>query len=224
MYDKWWAVTGADAPSDNHPLWATRPDMETNTRSGSTTHRCKECHGWDYKGVNGVYGGNSHRTGFDGILGTQLSAQGIFDLLKGSHGYGDAGLSEGDLWDLTRFVLEGLVDTDTMVDGEGDFKGDVNQGSSHYTSGIGESVSCMGCHGAQGLSKPPFSSDGFDAWVGKIAVDNPWEFQHKVRFGQPGTVMQGTVGGTLQDVTDLGAYAQTLPVEVEQGALALNLE
>ena len=29
-------------------------------------------------------------------------------------------------------------------------------------------------------------------WVGTIAVDNPWEFMHKVRVGQPGFDRDGT--------------------------------
>ena len=40
-----------------------------------------------------------------------------------------------------------------------------------------------------------------------IANDNPWEFQHKVRFGQPGSTMPVAISGgaTNQDVADLGA-------------------
>ncbi|MHC4670947.1 MAG: c-type cytochrome, partial [Planctomycetota bacterium] len=75
------------------------------------------------------------------------------------------------------------------------------------------SVSCASCHGANGLTIPPGGSASFDDWVGKIANDNPWEFQHKVRFGQPGTAMPSSVdsGGTTQEVDDLSTYAQTLP-------------
>jgi len=38
------------------PLWATQ---SSNTRSGKDTWRCKECHGWDYMGVDGAYGSGS---------------------------------------------------------------------------------------------------------------------------------------------------------------------
>ena len=45
LYDKWWAEIEAPEPTEDNPLWALQT---TNTRSGSTTWRCKECHGWDY--------------------------------------------------------------------------------------------------------------------------------------------------------------------------------
>ena len=60
LYDKWWKPVGADAPEDDHPLWATQ---STNERSGGDTWRCKECHGWDYQGADGAYGDGSHFTG-----------------------------------------------------------------------------------------------------------------------------------------------------------------
>lgn len=50
LYDKWWTVLGVDAPTEDQPLWKTQT---TNTRTGADTWRCKECHGWDYKGVEG---------------------------------------------------------------------------------------------------------------------------------------------------------------------------
>lgn len=77
LYDKWWAVGEEDdhehddheasgaAPEGDHPLWATQ---STNERSGGDTWRCKECHGWDYKGADGAYGDGSHFTGFVGVL------------------------------------------------------------------------------------------------------------------------------------------------------------
>lgn len=52
-------------------------------------------------------------------------------------------------------------------------------------------------------------------YVGTIANDNPWEFIHKVRVGQPGTGMTVglDVGWSMQEVVDLLAFAQSLPVE-----------
>ncbi|MCK4801506.1 MAG: hypothetical protein KAS84_05915, partial [Anaerolineales bacterium] len=65
LYDKWWKPLGLDAPEVDHPLWATQTD---NTRSGDDTWRCKECHGWDYKGADGAYSSGSHFTGFVGVI------------------------------------------------------------------------------------------------------------------------------------------------------------
>ena len=106
LYDKWWAVAGVDAPTEDHPRWASQT---TNTRSGADTWRCKECHGWDYKGEQGAYGSGSHMTGFPGVFGTNSSAQGVFDKVKDEHGFGTAGLSDEDIWDLAKFVLDGAL-------------------------------------------------------------------------------------------------------------------
>jgi thiosulfate dehydrogenase len=52
-------------------------------------------------------------------------------------------------------------------------------------------------------------------FVGNIAIDNPWEFIHKVRAGQPGTAMPSSIvlGWSLQDVIDVLTFAQSLPTE-----------
>src|SRR5665648_223813 len=65
MYDNWFAAFEVSAPEGDMPLWKTQ---STNTRSGDTTWRCKECHGWDYLGVDGAYATGSHMTGFPGIF------------------------------------------------------------------------------------------------------------------------------------------------------------
>ena len=147
LYDQWWAVTGSAAPATEHPLWASRPDTNSNTRTGADTWRCKECHGWDYKGVAGVYGSGSHRTGIAGIFDTAKTAQEVFDLIKTDHAYGAAGLSDTHIWDLTRFVLEGQIDTDGIIDAAGSFMGDTQTGQILYDSGIGTNLACAVCHG-----------------------------------------------------------------------------
>ena len=214
LYDKWWAVAGDTEPTEDHPLWAARPDMDSNTRSGSTTWRCKECHAWDYKGVDGAYGSGSHRTGFPGIFGLagvdlrtkHMDAQNVFDNLQDDHSFGAmTNLTEGDLWDLVKFVLEGQLDTDGIIDAQGAFIGDTTAGEALYTA------NCTVCHGVDGLAQPP-GSTGFDDFPGLIANENPWEFQHKVSFGQPGTAMPALADGiTVEEIGDLGAFVQTLP-------------
>ena len=214
LYDKYWSVTGAAAPTGDHPRWASRPDQTSNTRTGADTWRCKECHGWDYKGKDGAYSSGSHRTGIGGIFGTALTAQEAFDSIKTAHSYGQAGLTDADLWDLAKFVLEGQIDTDTIIDGDGAFIGDDNAGKTLYDSGLGTTLACAACHGADGLAVPAGADADFGDFIGLIANDNSWEFQHKARFGQPGVSgMPGLIagGGTTQDAGDLGAFAQTLP-------------
>ncbi len=218
LYDKWWSEAGLSAPTEDHPLWATRPDQDSNTRTGADTWRCKECHGWDYKGVDGAYGSGSHRTGFAGIFGVTdatirakfaqaSSAQNVFDTIKTDHSYGTV-LSDEDILDLTKFVFEGQLDTDDIIDGNDAFIGVAATGQTSYDS------TCAVCHGADGLTPPPGADAGFDDFPGAVATANPWEMQHKISFGQPDTLMPAQLDDlTVEEIGDLGAYLQTLPTQ-----------
>ncbi len=213
LYDKWWSVAGVAEPTEDHPFWETRPDEDSNSRTGKDTWRCKECHGWDYKGVDGAYGGGSHRTGFDGIfdvVGAEArskSRAGVFSSIKTAHGFGSV-LSRDEVWDLTKFVMEGQLDTDDIIDANGAFIGDTAAGKLTYDS------TCAACHGSDGLTPPPGAGEGYDDYVGKISNDNPWEMQHKISFGQPATAMPAQIDVlTIAEIGDLGAYLQTLPTE-----------
>lgn len=64
LYDNWMAVVEADPPKQTHPAYPA-----TGKKKGATTWRCKECHGWDYKGVDGAYAKGSHFTGIKGVRG-----------------------------------------------------------------------------------------------------------------------------------------------------------
>lgn len=215
LYDAFWKVSAAAEPADTHPLWATRPDTESNKRTGSTTWRCKECHGWDYKGVEGAYAKGSHRTGFPGVFGTKLTKAEIVTSLVETHGYRAAGLTEEALESLALFVRTGLANSAKWIDESGAFRGDAGRGKTLFMKGLGTKKSCKKCHGADGLKAPKRTNPDYDDFVGKVASKNPWELLHKVRFGQPGTKMPAAVrgGASMQDIIDLSAYAQTLPKE-----------
>lgn len=219
LYDNVWSGTGDDpSAAGDHPLWADRPDPDSNTRTGADTWRCKECHGWDYAGVDGAYGSGSHRTGIAGIRGTAMGRDEIYAMLTADapegHGYG-ALLDDEARYALADFVLEGQLDAGAYIGGDGTFTGDAAAGESLYTVGVpdGRELFCSSCHGADGLTTPPGADAGFEDWVGYIANDNPAEFLHKIRFGQPGTAMRGYYldGLAPSGYGDLGAYAQGLP-------------
>ena len=208
LYDRFWRVIGAPTPTGKHPLY---PPI--GLQSGSGTYRCKECHGWDYKGADGVYGSGSRFTGIKGVFGSAMKPQEIFDLLKADpaeishgHNYAAYGMSDADLWDVTRFVLEGIVNTDALIDESGDFVGTIELGEANFVT------SCVSCHGTDGTALN-FGSEASPEYIGSLALENPWEFLHKARFGDPGTAMLGghLVGWSASVAADVGVYAQTLP-------------
>lgn len=220
LYDKWWVAAGLSAPTVDHPLWASRPDTTSNSSTGSSTWRCKECHGWDYLGVDGAYSQGSHRTGFPGILGTALTSEQLFDVLRndeattpGGHGYGSVGLGDDDIEALVAFVTSGAIDVSELYDDDRAFLGDAAAGDTLYNAGVRGAPSCASCHGVDGLTPPPGADEDYDHFLGAVARGNPAELQHKIRFGQPGTAMPAleAFGATLEEVRDLGAHLQTLP-------------
>ncbi len=208
LYDKWWMVNRAAAPSGDHPLYPV-----AGLKTGSTTFRCKECHGWDYRGVDGAYGSGSHFTGIGGVFGTQRTPQRVFDLLTsgvvagGGHDMATYGMTERDLWDVVKFVFDGVVDTDLYIDGAGQFIGSQIEGQLEY-----DQPHCVTCHGAFG-DHLDFDPGAAEVFLGTVANANPWEFLHKTRFGHPGSAMPSTdlLNWTVQTSADVGVHAQTMP-------------
>ncbi|MFQ5407640.1 MAG: hypothetical protein ACE5FI_04360, partial [Anaerolineales bacterium] len=129
LYDKWWAVIEASAPEGDHPLWSTQ---DTNTRSGTATWRCKECHGWDYKGADGAYGSGSHATGFTGVYDSRdKAATEVLAALQGDtnsdHDFSTV-MGEQDLIDLAVFITEGLIDDSALINADKSSTGEAAAG------------------------------------------------------------------------------------------------
>jgi mono/diheme cytochrome c family protein len=206
LYDKWWKVNDGDEPSSDHSYWASRPDTESNTRSGADTWRCKECHGWDYKGVDGAYGSGSHKTGFAGIYDNKDDSESELtaSFSGGMMDFSDQ-LSEQDIADIVAFVRGGLIDESQYIDlSTKEANGDSSNGETLY-SGSGQ---CAGCHGADGKTIDFGDGEG----VGDLALDNPWETLHKIRFGHPGSAMPSAIknGLTTDEQVDILTYCQAL--------------
>jgi len=209
LYDKWWTAIGADVPEGDQPLWATQT---TNTRSGADTWRCKECHGWDYKGADGVYGAGSHATGFAGILAAATKpAEELAAALTGAtnqdHDFSSY-LSEDQIGMLVAFMQEGMIDKTPYINADKSVNGDEAHGKVLYTA------ACQRCHGADGKTLN-FASGDAKEYMGTVAADNPWEFLNKATVGQPGEHMPSglNLGWSIQDAVDVMKYAQTLPIE-----------
>ncbi|MDP2931038.1 MAG: c-type cytochrome [Chloroflexota bacterium] len=211
LYDNWMKTAQIATPKENSPLWATQT---TNTRTGSDTWRCKECHGWDYKGKDGAYGKGSHLTGFPGVYGaaTTKTVAELTSILKGStnsnHNFSTY-LNAEQTSALAAFLKVGAVLDETQYIDYATKKpksADAAKGKQLFES------SCAACHGVDGKTLN-FGSPEKPEYVGTIAIDNPWEFLHKVRFGQPGTAMPTGVEQqwSIQNVIDMLSHSQTLP-------------
>jgi thiosulfate dehydrogenase len=223
LYDKWWKVADAAMePTEDHPLWDTQ---STNTRSGSTTWRCKECHAWDYKGPEGAYSSSSshytykgpegaysssssHYTGFTGLLdASSLSIAEVQAILNGvsnaDHDFSTV-MGDDDLAALADFIAAGgIVDVSDYINSDKSVNGgDTDNGETLYDA------SCAVCHGSDGSTL----DFGDGVGVGELANDNPQETLHKIRFGHPGSAMPSSIGNgwSFQDAIDVLAYSQTL--------------
>jgi thiosulfate dehydrogenase len=202
-------VTGADQPAEDHPLWATQT---TNTRTGADTWRCKECHGWDYKGADGAYGSGSHLTGFPGILdAATLPPDELLAWLNGEanadHDF-SAVMDEAAFDALVTFIQQEMLDTSSYVNSDGTVNGDPEAGQPLFVS------VCARCHGEDGKTFN-FGSEDEPEYIGTLTTENPWEVFHKAAYGQPAQPMPAALalGWTPQEVADVVAYMQTLPVE-----------
>ncbi|MGB0715480.1 MAG: hypothetical protein ACPGXK_06360 [Phycisphaerae bacterium] len=213
IYDNWWMTAEASEPEGTHPLYPP-----AGQQTGSTTFRCQECHGWDYRGADGVYGSGVHFTGIGGVLDSGLSDNEVFDLVRGAmvpngHDFESFGMTHQDVWDVAAFLQSGAISLDPYIGPDGTFIGDVAQGEVNFTSG--GLTPCWVCHGSNGAAID-FGEPGSPEWIGTVAYNDPWRLFHKIRYGQPGAAMPSWLagGGSLTGAADLGLYAQSsLPVD-----------
>jgi cytochrome c553 len=212
LYDNWWKATVySQKPTEDQPLWKTQ---STNKRSGYSTFRCKECHGWDYKGKDGAYKKGSHHTGFKDVYeaSRRMSLKELEGSLKGSikdHDFSGQ-LSEDDIADFALFMKYGIIDLVQFLNTDGSpIGGDIMAGQDFFTK------NCMTeCHGPDGTAIN-FGDEEKPQFVGTVANKNPWELIHKVRAGQPGTRMSSGIINKWsdEDIRNLLTYVQTLPKE-----------
>lgn len=207
LYDKWWEEYDLKKPETTHSAYPS-----SGKKKGAATWRCKECHGWDYKGRNGAYGKGSHFTGIKGVnayAGREPSA--IMDILKNdTHNFDNVMLDFG-LMRVALFVARGQVDISKHVNSKTkQVSGDIRRGKQIYTK------HCVDCHGKDGRERN-FKNDDKPEYVGTVANKNPWEAMHKLRNGHPGAFVMGDPMPNMisvigfQPQIDLLAYMQTLP-------------
>lgn len=221
LYDKWWIVSSnTTEPTSEHGLW---PASNT-TITGSDTWRCKECHGWDYRGRDGAYANGRHASGIAGIISTasasmtMLTADNVYSFLKSNtdHGFANSFFTDSEYYDLTKFIMTMRTEASAQQ-ASFNFINDTTKLALGADNDNGQllyegDASCAACHGADGK----LIDFGEEEFVHDIALDNPWEFIHKIRFGQPGSsppmgdlYAQGATVREMSAAVDILGYSQT---------------
>lgn len=207
LYDKWWEEYDLPKPTSTHPAYPL-----IGKKSGATTWRCKECHGWDYRGRKGAYAKGSHYTGIKGIenfAGRSLNE--IVTVLKDKRHAYDSVMLDFGLKRIAAFVSGGQLNMSKYIDAASKKSmGEAEWGRSRFEE------TCKECHGKDGRERN-FKDDAHPEYVGSVAKKNPWEALHKIRNGQPGAFVMGDPMPhmndkiSLQEQIDLLSYMQTLP-------------
>ena len=133
----------------------------------------------------------------------------------------DGLLTLKDMQDLAKFIKNGMVDSFPAIKADGFVNGlpaNFANGRELYrwTGDFGvPNGNCEWCHNTDGVNL----DIGVD--LGNVARNNPWETLHKIRFGQPGSLMPaltvqtdaltGNAAFTFQDAIDIIQFTQCLP-------------
>ncbi len=202
LYDNWFNALDKDEPADTHPSYS-----KDGHKKGAATWRCKECHGWDYKGVDGVYSKGSHFTGIKGLAHLVGADPGLIKtkIRDNTHQITTDMIPDVALESLALFVTRGQHEVDWYIDNASKrAKGNATKGERVFQN------VCAPCHGFDGRAIN-FKSEPDVEFIGTVASANPWEALHKIRNGQPGQPMPVLRVLSMQHAVDILAYAQTLP-------------
>lgn len=195
LYDKYFKENNTAKPEADHASYPNKGGKYGK----DTSWRCKECHGWDYKGKDGAYASGAHATGIKGINGAAgKDPAAIAAILRDAkHGYSEKQLSAQDANDLALFVSKGQIDTGKYV-ADKKAKGNAAKGEAYFNT------ICAGCHGKDGKKikdAPPLGS----------VADNAVEMLHKVMNGQSGEAMPALRTLDPQVAVDIVSYLPQLP-------------
>ena len=203
IYDNWWEALDREEPEGTHPAYPAAGGQE-----GATTWRCKECHGWDYRGADGVYRQGSHYTGIKGIadaIGADETAIAAA-LRTPPHGYTEEMITDEELARVAAFVSRGQVDMSAYIDLDTReiIAGDMENGRAIYQT------VCAACHGFDGRRLDWGDTDG-PAYVGTEAVAAPDEVLNKILNAHPGVEMVNLRAFGVEAAGDVLIYISTLP-------------
>ena len=210
LYDRWYAALGKKGPTANHPSW---PAENTNL-SGADTWRCKNCHGWDYLGRDGLLKSGAGATGIRGVQ--RARGRPIEELVaileNNTHQFTDDLIPGHAKRRLAAFLSQGQHTAAQYVQADGDVKGSAANGHNLFQT------VCAACHGFDGKARKLGGSSapgygGKPLYLGTKAREGPIEVLHKIRNGHPGAPMISLRGLGMQAAADVLAYARTLPTE-----------
>jgi len=189
LYDDWGRDKNYRYPEDNHPAFPEGREV----RPGTSSWRCVECHGWDYKGTAGV-------KGITKMAGAHPAA--IMRILRDETHALPKVLKYKDLWDLATFVSRGQIEMNEYID-----PGTMKARTTGELDGSHFSALCATCHGESGTDIRTMPA------MGRVAKENPWKSLHKILHGHPGEYMPAwQVALSPKVIKDLLAKMQTLPV------------
>lgn len=209
IYDDWTSIIpDAPVPVGNNPVWSRQTN---NTISGIDTWRCVHCHGWDYQGKDGAFRSGSYSTGFPGLL--EVSEESNAYLTAALNGTSDAQhdfstiFSEAELSSVITFIQTGLIDDNEYIDivTRKVIDGNLANGKAKYNQ------ACASCHGEDG-TQATFRYEGREVALGTLAVQDPWRFLHRTRFGTaraPDMPIGHELGWTPEDGRDVVYYVQS---------------
>lgn len=201
LYDKWYKVVGEDTPKKAHPAY---PADKKYAKKPGANWRCKECHGWDYKGKDGAYSSGKHSTGIKGINGMKgADLAKITAVLKDKTHALSGKMEDEDFQDLAMFVSKGQLDTDKYIDRatKKPIGGDGDRGAAIFNT------ICARCHRKDG-TRPKDMGKTLAKQMG-----NPWEVMHKIMVGHPGQNMPSMRVFGPQVAVDVMTHILTLPKE-----------
>ena len=204
LYDNWFHALDVDEPEATHPAYPA-----AGKQKGASTWRCKECHGWDYRGKDGAYAKGSHYTGIAGIrdlIGANPDRVSAI-IRDPTHGFTADIIPVEALQRLALFVTRGQHETSWYID----FESNRARGEPAKGERLFQNI-CAACHGFDGKALD-WGDPGDPGFVGTEAQGNPWETLHKIRAGHPGVEMPALMAFPIQDLVDLLSYTQTLPAE-----------
>lgn len=207
IYDNWWEALDRPAPEGTNPAYPA-----SAKQTGEGTWRCKECHGWDYLGAEGIYRKGSHFTGIPGVMGAQgRPIEALMRTLRDqNHPYTPEMITDDEMQRVAMFVNRGLVDMRTFIDYD---TRKVNAGDADRGREIFQTT-CAACHGFDGRALD-WGTDGGHNFVGTEAAELPDEVFNKISNAHPGAAMINTRAFSVEDRINLMAYIATLPVGID---------